>query len=74
LKEIVMNSAVNAYIENRLAKEFVSFGQQVVVGTPESGFQPAYAPAYARANQLHRPRAALMNTQIDAGFRPFRVF
>ena len=69
-----MNTALNASIENRLAKEFVSVVQQAVVVADEAAFQPAYAPTRARANQLHRSRAALMNTQIDDGFRPFRVF
>jgi hypothetical protein len=74
LQEIAMNTALNASIENRLAKEYVSVGQQVVVGTPESGFQSAYVPARARLNQLNQSRAAILNTQIDDGFRPFRVF
>jgi hypothetical protein len=74
LKEIAMNTALNASIETRLPKEYVSVGQQAVVGANESEFQPAYAPTRARANQLHRSRAALLSTQIDDGFRPFRVF
>jgi hypothetical protein len=74
LQEIAMNTALNASIENRFAIEFVSAGRRAVVGTNESGFQPAYAPVHASAKQLHRSRAALTSTQIDDGFRPFRVF
>jgi hypothetical protein len=74
LQEIAMNTTPNASIENRLAKEYVSVGQQVVVDTHESGFQSAYVTARARLNQLNQSRAAILNTQIDDGFRPFRVF
>jgi hypothetical protein len=69
-----MNTALNASIENRPAKEYVSVGQQAVVAANESRMQPTSALARATANQLHRSRAGILNTQIDDGFRPFRVF
>jgi hypothetical protein len=69
-----VNTNSNAYIENRLAQEFVSVGQRAVVRAHESAYQPAYTPSHAGTNRVHRSRPELLNAQIDDGFRPFRVF
>jgi hypothetical protein len=73
LKEIAVNTALNASIENGPTQESVSLAQQAL-GTHEWTLQPAYALTRASSIQLNRSRVALLNTQIDDGFRPFRVF
>jgi hypothetical protein len=69
-----MKTALSASIETRIAKEFVLLGQRAVLGTDESALPSAYAAVRARSKQLNRSRAALVNSRIDDGFRPFRVF